>query len=284
MGTEWEPRPQAYTDAGEFRPALDIPAPGRQRRWTVLLRWLLLLPQFVVVALLSVAAFFVTVAGWFAALVLGRLPEPIARFLGSVLAYQTRVAASETLLVDRYPPFAFDAPGHPVRVELRRTPLNRLAVLFRLILMIPAAIVSGLAQSGWYAVSWVFWIIGVVLGRLPEPVFAATAAVVRYRMRFGAYVMMLTPAYPKGVLGDEPAPADEHASAAVGAPDLAKESSSATRPLLLGTPAKLLVGLFLLLGLVGHVTNGTVTDDDRDDWGDIDDRSAAAVAPALPAG
>lgn len=47
---------------------------GEQRRWTVLLRWLLLLPQFVVVALLSFAAFFVTIAGWFSALVLGGCP------------------------------------------------------------------------------------------------------------------------------------------------------------------------------------------------------------------
>ncbi|WMX48636.1 DUF4389 domain-containing protein [Streptomyces roseicoloratus] len=253
MATGWEPRPLADDEPGEFRPALDVPAPGRQRRWTVFLRWLLLIPQFIVVALLSIVAFFVTIAGWFAALVLGRLPDPVATVLAGILAYQTRVDASASLLVDRYPPFAFDAPDHPVQIELRRTPLNRLAVFFRLILMIPAAIVSSLAQSGWAAVSWVFWLIGIVLGRLPEPVFAATAAVVRYRMRFNAYLMMLTPVYPKGIFGDEPAPA-------------AGQARSATRPLLLATSAKVLVWLFLLLGLAGHVTNGAVTnaDDDAD--------------------
>ncbi|MFD0367488.1 DUF4389 domain-containing protein [Streptomyces sp. NPDC127114] len=265
MATGWEPRPVADDEAGEFRPALDVPAPGRQRRWTVFLRWLLLLPQFIAVVLLSVVAFFVTIAGWFAALVLGRLPDPIATVLGDILAYQTRVNASSSLLVDRYPPFAFDAPDYPVRIELRRTPLNRLAVLFRLILMIPAAIVSSLAQSGWLAVSWVFWLIGIVLGRLPEPVFAATAAVVRFRMRFSAYVMMLTPVYPKGIFGDEPAPA-------------AQQPHSATRPLLLGTPAKVLVWLFLLLGLAGHIANGTVTRTDDDGYA----RSSASVAPGRP--
>ncbi|HEY9371104.1 DUF4389 domain-containing protein [Streptomyces sp.] len=266
MTTGWEPRPSDGVDSGEWRPALDVPAPGRQRRWTVLLRWLLLLPQFIVVALLSLAAFFVTIAGWFSALVLGRLPDPIASFLGSVLAYQTRVSASSTLLVDRYPPFAFDAPEYPVQIELRRTPLNRLAVFFRLILVIPAAIISSLAMSGWFTICWVFWLIGIILGRLPEPVFGATAAVVRYRMRLSAYMMLLTPVYPKGILGDEPASA-------------AEQAYSATRPLVLDTAAKVLVWVFLLLGLAGHLTSGTV---DYDTDYDTDyARSSAAVERAV---
>ena len=41
----WEAPVQADT---EFLPALDIPAPATQRRWTVLLRLLLLIPQFIV--------------------------------------------------------------------------------------------------------------------------------------------------------------------------------------------------------------------------------------------
>ncbi|WP_418955271.1 DUF4389 domain-containing protein [Streptomyces tritici] len=267
MTTAWEPRSPDGADNGEWRPALDVPAPGRQRRWTILLRWLLLLPQFVAVVLLSLAAFFVTVAGWFAALVLGRLPDPIARFLGGFLAYQTRVSASAALLVDRYPPFAFDAPDHPVRIELRQSPLNRLAVFFRLILVIPAAIVSSLASTGWLTICWVFWLIALVLGRLPGPVFGATAAVVRYRMRLSAYLSLLTPVYPKGILGDPPAPA-------------AHRAPSATRPLVLGTGAQALVWLLLLLGLGGHLASGTADyDADRYDTGS----ASARRGPVSPA-
>ncbi|MFP3986231.1 DUF4389 domain-containing protein [Streptomyces sp. E11-3] len=261
MATDWGPRPTTDSAGGEWLPVLDIPAPAPQRRWTVLLRWLLLLPQFVVVSLLSIAAFFVTIVGWFAALFLGRLPDSIFSFLASVLVYQTRVSASAALLVDRYPPFAFSAPGHPVQIELRATPLNRLAVLFRLILMIPAAIVANLLQAGWFTLSWIFWLIGIILGRLPEPVFAATAAVARFRLRFAAYATLLTPAYPKRLFGDEPAPTDA--------------VHSATRPLLLGTGAKVLVVLFLLIGLAGHVTSSTA-DYDGDDW----DRARSATSSA----
>lgn len=264
MATSWDPRAATDPAGGEWLPVLDIPPVARQRRWTVLLRWLLLLPQFVVVWLLSIAAFFVTIVGWFAALFTGRLPDGIFRFLGSVLAYRTRVGASAMLLVDRYPPFSFSAPDHPVQIELRATPLNRLAVFFRLILMIPAAIINNLAQAGWFAVGWVFWLIGIVLGRLPAPVFAATAAVARYQMRFTAYVTMLTPAYPKRLFGDEPVPQDA--------------VRSGTRPLLLDTTAKVLVVLFLLLGLAGHVVSSTV------DYYDDHDSEYDGTAPAVPPG
>jgi hypothetical protein len=252
MTTAWGPRPE--TSPGrepEFLPVLDIPPPGRQRRWTVLLRWLLLVPQFVVGIVLLICSFFVTIVGWFAALFLGRLPEGIYRFLGSVLVYTTRIEASAVLLVDRYPPFAFEAPDHPVQIELRPTPLNRLAVLFRLILMIPAVIISNLLQTGWMAVCWIFWIITLVLGRLPGPLYTATATVTRYTMRTSAYVHMLTPAYPKRLFGDEPVPGGE--------------VRSGTRPLVLDTPATFLVVLFLVLGIAADAVNSTTRYDDGDD-------------------
>ncbi|MFF5703784.1 DUF4389 domain-containing protein [Streptomyces sp. NPDC012794] len=258
MTTGWIPRPpDAGHPGGEHLPELDIPPPGRQRRWTVLLRLLLLLPQLIVTALLGIAAFFVTIAGWFAALVQGRLPDGIARFLGSFLAYETRVTASAMLLVDRYPPFSFDAPGHPVRIELRPGELNRPAVLFRLVLMIPAMIVTSLLQYGWAAIGWVFWLVTLVLGRMPTAVFGAAAAVARFRMRYQAYAMMLTPAYPKRLFGDGPPAAARPAEAI----------ASGTRPLVLGTPAKVLVVLILVLGILAAGASPTLQVKD-DDWTD----------------
>ncbi|NXY96567.1 DUF4389 domain-containing protein [Streptomyces sp. BR123] len=253
MTTGWTPRPPAAASGpeGEYLPELDMPDPGRQRRWTVLLRWLLLIPQMIAVALLGIAAFFVTIVGWFAALFRGRLPEGIARFLGDYLAYATRVTASAMLLVDRYPPFAFAEPGYPVQIELRPGELNRLAVLFRLILMIPAAIVASLLQYGWAAICWVFWLITLVLGRMPQPIFEASAAVLRFRMRFLAYVMMLTSAYPKRLFGDPgpAAPAYGTPPPPTAAPGL-PQARTATRPLVLSTGAKVLVVAFLVLGLI----------------------------------
>ena len=53
----------------------------------------------------------------------GELPVFAAGYLTSYLGYATRVGCYAMLLVDRYPPFALDAPDYPVRVELEPGPL-----------------------------------------------------------------------------------------------------------------------------------------------------------------
>jgi hypothetical protein len=248
----------AYRDPDqryEWLPELDMPDPGRQRRLTVLLRWLLLIPQFIVLVFLGIGAFFVVIVGWFAALFTARLPEPVARYLTEFLGYDTRVRASAMLLVDRYPPFALvPREPYPVRIEVRPGELNRLAVFFRLILMIPVAIVQSLLLSGWYAVAFLIWLVCLVLGRMPRALFEASAAVLRFSMRFNAYALMLASAYPKGLFGDEPGrtPAPPAPATPPGA------APSATRPLVLSTAAQVLVVVFLLIGLASNVISDTV--------------------------
>lgn len=250
---QWSPG-RVAGDPGEFLPVLDIIEPTRQRRLTVLFRLLLLLPHFFVLFVLYIAAVFTVIVGWFAALVLGRLPEPVFDYLESYLGYHMRVAASEMLLIDRYPPFALTPPpDYPVQIEVRPTDLNRLAVFFRLLLTIPAAIVQGLAMTGWFALSFIWWVITLVLGRMPRPLFEATAATLRYTMRFSAYALMLTPAYPRGLFGDD---------------DLAvtgRQTRSATSPLVMSGAAKALVVLFLVFGVLGGMASSTAswTSDDN---------------------
>ncbi|WP_316528714.1 DUF4389 domain-containing protein [Kitasatospora brasiliensis] len=259
----------------EWLPALDVPAPGPQRRWTVLLRMLLLIPQFVVVWVLTMVAVVVTVIGWFGALVLGRLPGFAADYLSAFLPYDTRVTAYLMLTVDRYPPFRFEAPEYPVQVGLRPGELNRLAVLFRIILVIPASIVQGLVYGGWWVASFVIWLVVLILGRMPQALFEATAAIVRYRMRYYAYLGMLTSAYPKRLFGDEPGSEPEG-------------RVSATRPLVLSGAGRGLVIALLLLGLVTSTTSsivGTLTDEGQyryhyeDDPGNPTEK---VIAPLVP--
>ncbi|MFE7486341.1 DUF4389 domain-containing protein [Kitasatospora sp. NPDC057965] len=260
----WQAPPEAVRYPPEWLPPLDLPAPGPQNRLTVLLRLLLLIPQFIVVWALSVVAFFVTVVGWFGALVLGRLPGFAADYLSAYLPYETRVTSYLLLTHDRYPPFAFRAPDHPVRVELRPGELNRLAVFFRLVLVIPAAVVQGLLFAGWWVVGWISWLVVLILGRMPQPLFEATAAVLRYRMRYLAYLMMLTPAYPKQLFGDEP-------GSEPGGP------VSATRPLVLSGAGRGLLVAFLLLGLLSSAT-GSITASVNDD----DQEVKEVTGPLLP--
>jgi hypothetical protein len=230
----------------EFLPVLDVFPPERERRWTVLLRLLLLIPQAIVVALLGIVAAIVVFIGWFGALVLGRLPGFAADFLAKYLAYEIRVEGYGMLLVDRYPPFAFDAPDYPVRVEVRPGELNRLAVFFRLLLVIPAGIVQAVIYSGWAVCSFFIWLVVLVLGRMPQAAFQATASVLRYKLRIEAYMYLLTPAYPKRLLGDQSG--RDY--------DPAWGLASATRPLVLTSGGQGLLVLFIVLGVIGQIADG----------------------------
>ncbi len=252
----------------EFLPVLDVFPPERQRRWTVALRLVLLIPQFFTVWVLGVVAALAVFLGWFAALALGRLPVFAAGYLTSYLGYATRVGGYAMLLVDRYPPFALDAPDYPIRVDVRPDPLNRLAVFFRLILVIPAAVVQAIVYGGWIVCAFFFWVIVLVLGRTPLPIFQASASVLRYGLRVQAYLYLVSSAYPKRLLGDQPNRDYDPAWGAV----------SATRPLVPVTAAQWLLVLFVFLGVAGEVLSGS------GDWSDNGTTmsSSAPAAPTLP--
>jgi hypothetical protein len=76
-------------------------------RWLPLVKWLLAIPHYVVLFILSIAAVCVVVVAWFAILFTGRYPRSIFDFVVGVGRWWLRVAAYAFLLVtDKYPPFS----------------------------------------------------------------------------------------------------------------------------------------------------------------------------------
>lgn len=231
-------------------PQLEIDGPDRQNRLVVAFRALLAIPQMIVLAFLQIAQMFVLFVGWFAALAMGRLPDWVRRYLINYLRYSTRVSAYLYLLVDRYPPFSFSAPAdYPVRLDLRSGRLNRWAVLFRLILCIPAYIVSAVLSTGWALCAFFLWLAVLITGRAPAPVFGAVAAMLRYSVRFQAYSAMLTSAYPKSVFGEGTAGSDGQQPV---------ETPRGTRPLVLTGGARVLLIVFIVLGILGVIGDGVL--------------------------
>ena len=175
--------------------------PTRQNRWTVAFRLVLLVPQLVVTWFLGVVATVLVVLGWCAALVTGRLPPAFLPFVTAFIQYQVRVYAYAALLTDVYPPFSLEAP-YPVTVDAPATPVRRLAVLFRVVLCVPANLVLTLATSGIGIASVVIWLIVLVNGSMPPALFGAVAAVARFSARASAYACMVTATYPGELFGD----------------------------------------------------------------------------------
>jgi hypothetical protein len=91
---------------------LDLTYPDMKEdlnRWLPLVKWLLAIPHFIVLALLSIAAFVVVIFAWFAILFTGRCPRSMFDFIEGVIRWALRVQAYALLLTtDEYPPFSLE--------------------------------------------------------------------------------------------------------------------------------------------------------------------------------
>ena len=214
------PRRAADDAPGTSGPVLvAVAMPAAQNRASVAFRLILAIPHFFVLYVLGIAASVVAVIGWLGALVTGRLPGFAATYLSGYTRWYCRVGAYLLLLTDAYPPFSFEEAPYPVRMEARPGRLNRLSVLFRLVLAIPAAFVSAIVFSGVSTVViFIAWLTALVAGKLPGSLHQAFAAVLRYATRYYGYLYLLADAYPAGLFGDRPGPRSgvEARSASVG--------------------------------------------------------------------
>jgi hypothetical protein len=169
-----------------------------------------------------------------------------------------------------------------VRLLTKPTPLNRLAVLFRWILALPVGLVAGAASIGMAILSVAGWVVTVITGRMPAAMHEAFTAIIRFAARYAGYLYMVTPEYPGGLYGDQPAAAfgptppgfevsqtTADASPGATAPPFAPPGAADVQPaqepggttaraadpwrLVLSSPAKALVTASLVIGAVGLV-------------------------------
>jgi hypothetical protein len=267
-------------------PTATAPAPvlisvaGRQpqSRGTVLIRVILAIPHLVVLAVLSFAAAVVAFIGWWGALFTGQLPEFAASFLLGVLQWQARVYGYLYLLTDVYPPFALGDADYPIRLAAMPGRLNRLAVLFRFFLTIPAWIVQSVLAYGTLVISFFIWLIALVTGSVPEAAHQALAASLRFQMRVYGFEFMLTSAYPWSLFGDraveggfagtqpafggsagtEPAFAEPAFAGLAGPAFASTETVPAAWRVVLSSAARWLLALFLVVGAAGLIVQNVL--------------------------
>ena len=98
--------PPFSMDAGKYALTYDIDYPDRLNRWLIFIKWLLVLPNLLVLLVFAVAWYFVGIIAWFAILVTGKYPESLFKFTVGVLRWGARVNAYANFMTDAYPPFS----------------------------------------------------------------------------------------------------------------------------------------------------------------------------------
>ncbi|MET1060920.1 MAG: DUF4389 domain-containing protein [Nocardioides sp.] len=188
-------------------------------RWLWLVKWLLAIPHFIVLAFLWVAFLVLSVIALVAILFTGRYPRAIFDFNVGVLRWTWRVMyyTYGGLGTDHYPPFSLEErPDYPAHLEVAYPErLSRGLVLVKWwLLAIPHYLVLTLfVGGGWYAASgddrsrqWGGGLIGLLVliaavvllftGRYPRSIFDLVLGLNRWALRVAAYVSLMTDVYP----------------------------------------------------------------------------------------
>lgn len=169
----------------------------KRNRLTVFFRLLLVIPQAIVLYVWTIVAGFVILIAWITALIVGRVPDGLHDFLARYFRACTHVGAYALLLADPWPPF-WGTPGtYPVDLHVAPPqPQNRLTVLFRLPLAIPALLFSYVFRIINSLVAVLGWFYCLVMGRMHRGMRDVSAWMFQYELQTYAYVGLLTSKYP----------------------------------------------------------------------------------------
>jgi hypothetical protein len=141
--------------------------------------------------------FFVAIVAWVAALILGRLPHALHRFLAAYVRYATHLGAFLYLVGRRFPGFTGRVGSYGIDLEIEPPGRQgRWKTLFRLFLAIPALILGSALGGVLLVIALLTWWYALVTGRMPEGMRNLGAACLRYSAQTTAYLLLLTSRYP----------------------------------------------------------------------------------------
>lgn len=192
----------------------ELTEPPSNALWLV--KWLLAIPHFIILAFLGIAFGVVWVIALFAILFTGKYPISLFDFNVGVLRWTWRVGfySYQALGTDKYPPFSLQSdPDYPADLTITYPEkLSRGLVLVKWwLLAIPHYCVIFIFQGGagedrgGGLVSILTFFAAIALlftGKYPESIFKLVVGMNRWTYRVIAYVSLMTDKYPPFRLWD----------------------------------------------------------------------------------
>jgi hypothetical protein len=179
----------------------------RRSRVLVFFRLLLAIPHLVWLLLWGIAVYVVVFINWFALLFTGRPIDPFHRFVSRYVHYLTHVYAFLFLVANPFPGFVGEPGTYPLDVDLPEPGRqNRWVTGFRVILAIPAALISWALLTVLAVAALLTWFHALVRGTAPWGLRNLSAYAVRYQAQYNAYTLLVTERYPHSspLEGSEP--------------------------------------------------------------------------------
>jgi len=170
-------------------------------RWMWLVKWLLAIPHFLVLAVLSIGFVLAWIGAFFGILFTGRYPRALFDYNVGVLRWSWRTGyySYSVLGTDRYPPFALgDVPDYPARLEVEYPDkLSRGLVLVKWwLLAIPHYIIVSIFSNLIPLLVFCGAVALLFTGNYPKSIFDFVMAMQRWTIRTTAYAALMTDAYP----------------------------------------------------------------------------------------
>lgn len=174
----------------------------QRSRLTVFFRLILAIPHLLWITLWGVIAALAAIVMWFATLFTGRAPRGLHDFLATFLRYTTHVRAYMLLVADPFPAFTGREGSYPIDLEVDPPEeQNRLTVFFRVVLAIPALVVTNILSNLSQLLAVFSWFIALFMGRVPEGLRNFAALALRFETQTYGYLLLLTGRYPSFNVG-----------------------------------------------------------------------------------
>ena len=180
--------------AGTYPVRLEFEYPTQPSKLTFV-KWILAIPQFIVLGFVGIGAYFMFLYAWLSVLITERYPRNAYDFLVGTARWGTRLNAYLFFFVEEYPPFSMDdIASYPARFEPPPYPGEQMprAAALQPILAIPAYIFSAIVLYIGELFAFAAGIAIIFTGEYPRGMYDFAVSALRTQARTLAYVAMMT--------------------------------------------------------------------------------------------